>query len=99
MKYNHKLSVRILTSLVIGLLLAGAVTKITYSCAPIDGAADCVSYDKAIMHPSDLLNNKQDSLVHFFEAFVISSLVSFAVLSIIGVAQKSQNKQLSRKVK
>ncbi|MGB4967505.1 MAG: hypothetical protein WBO35_04870 [Candidatus Saccharimonadales bacterium] len=88
MKYIHKLSVRILAALVIGFLLAGAGTKITYSCASVDGAAGCVSFDKAIMHPSDLLNNKQDSIVHFTEAFVISSLVSFAVLSIIDVAQK-----------
>lgn len=88
MKYIHNLSVRILVAFVVGFLLASAGTKITYSCAPIGGAAGCVSFDKAIMHPSDLLNNKQDSLVHFSDAFVISSLVSFAVLSIINVVQK-----------
>ncbi len=88
MKYIHNLSIRIAVAIVVGFLLAGAATKITYSCAPVDGAAGCVSFDKAIMHPSDLLNNKQDSLVHFSETFVVASLISFAVLSIVDVAQK-----------
>lgn len=88
MKYIHKLSVKILAALLIGFLLASTGTKITYSCAPVDGAAGCVSFDKAIMHPSDLLNNKQNSLVHFSEAFAISSLVSFAALSVIDAALK-----------
>lgn len=83
MKYIDKLSVKIVAAIVVGFLLAGAGTKITYTCAPIDGAAGCASFEKAIMHPSDLLNNKQDSLTHFSEAFVITSLVSFAILSTV----------------
>lgn len=88
MKYIHKLPVRILVALVIGFLLASVGTKISYNCAPVDGAAGCTSFDKALMHPRDLLNNKQDSLVHFSEAYAISALISFAALSIIGGAQK-----------
>jgi hypothetical protein len=88
MKYIDKLYIKIVAAIVIGLLLSGAGTKIKYSCAPVDGAAGCVSFDKAIMHPNDLFSNKQHSLVHFSEAFVITSFVSFAVISIINAAQK-----------
>lgn len=88
MKLFCKLPVRIVAAVAIGLLLAGAGTKITYGCAPIDGAVGCVSFEKAIMHPGDLLGNKQDSLVHFSVAFVVAALVSFVALSIVDVAQK-----------
>ncbi len=88
MKYIHKFSARIVVALVVGFLLASAGTKITYSCAPVDGAAGCVLTDKAIMYPSDLLNNKQDSLVRFSEGFAVSSLICFALLSIIDAAWK-----------
>lgn len=88
MKYIHKLSVRILVAIVIGLFFAGTGTSITYTCAPVDGAKGCISFDKAVMHPGDLLNNKQNSLTHFSEIFVISSVVSFAVLSIVDSVQK-----------
>lgn len=81
MKYIDKLSVRIRIAFVVGFLLASIGTKITYTCVPIDGAKGCVSFEKAIMHPSDLLNNRQDSLVKFSTTFVISSLVTFIILS------------------
>ncbi len=90
MKYVNKLSVRIVIAVVISFLLAGAATKITYTCPPIDGAAGCVSHDKAVMRPSDLLNNKQDSLVHFSETFMIASLISFALLGVLSLAEKNK---------
>lgn len=92
MKYIHKLSVKIIVSIVIGFLLAGVGAKITYSCPPVDGAVGCVSFEKAIMHPDDLLNNKQDSLVRFSKTFVIASLASFAALSLFSVAYKRSKK-------
>ncbi len=88
MKSINKFSVKIVVSILAGLVLACAGTKITYACAPTDGAAGCVSFDKAVMHLSDLFSNKQDSLVHFFETFVITSLVVFALLNIFGLVQK-----------
>jgi len=88
MKYTIKLSARVIIPVIIGILFAGALTKITYPCAPVDGAAGCVLLDKAAMHPRDLLNNKQDSLIHFSENFVVASLVSFALLSAFRSAQK-----------
>ncbi|MDQ2973221.1 MAG: hypothetical protein M3Q79_01940 [bacterium] len=91
MKHVNKLWVRIVTAIVIGFLFAGSRTGITYTCPLIDGAAGCVSFDKAIMHPSDLLNNKQDSLVRFSETFIITSLASFALLSISAWLKKSLN--------
>ena len=90
MKYINKLSVRIIAAVVIGFQLASVGTKITYSCRPVDGAAGCVSFGKAVMHPSDLLNNKQDSLVHFSETFVITSFASFVLLSVFGLARKKK---------
>jgi hypothetical protein len=83
MKYIHKLSVRITVAALVGFLLAGAFTHITYTCTPIEGAAGCVSFDKAVMHPNDLLRNKQGSLVHFSETFVITSLVVFVILELL----------------
>jgi hypothetical protein len=88
MKYVHKLLVRIIAAVIIGFLLAGVGTKITYSCMPVDGAAGCASFDKAVMHPNDLLNNKQDSLFHLSEAFAITAIVIFAILSIFNSVQK-----------
>ncbi len=83
MKYIEKLSVRILLSVLVGFLFAGAFTKISYTCAPIDGAAGCVSIEKAIMHPGDLLSNKQASLVQFATTFAASGLGAFATLFIL----------------
>lgn len=88
MKHLRKLSVRIVVAIVIGLLFAGAFTKITYPCAPTDGAMGCVSFDKAVMHPGDLLHNKQDSLIDFSKRFVVNSLATFAILSIVSLTQK-----------
>lgn len=88
MKYINNLWVKVIASIVIGFLLASAGTKITYTCTPADGAAGCTSFEKAIMHPSDLLNNKQNSLTHFSKTFAITSLASFALLSILGFVQK-----------
>lgn len=91
-KHINKLSVKIVAVIVIGFLLAGAGTKITYTCSsesrpPDELSSYCTSYEKAVMHPSDLLNNKQDSLTHFSETFILTSLASFALLSIYNQSQ------------
>ena len=88
MKLIHKLSVRIAIALVIGVLFAGAGTKITYTCALVDGAQGCTSFEKAIMHPNDLLDNKQNSLVKFSTTFALTSLIAFAILEAASRAQK-----------
>lgn len=90
MKHLNKLSVRILSAIVIGFLLAGAGTKITYTCAPVDSAESCISFDKAIMHPKDLLNNKQGSLVKFSITFVMTSLIAFAIISAVNLTKKEK---------
>jgi hypothetical protein len=84
MKHNSKLSARIMIATVIGLLLATVTTKISYTCAPLadDPSSHCTAFEKAIMHPSDLINNKQDSLTELVGTLAISSLVSFALISI-----------------
>jgi hypothetical protein len=88
MKYVKKLPIRILIALIAGFLLAGAFTKITYSCAPSavpagESASQCVAFEKAVMHPSDLFSNKQDSLTKFSAIFAVTSMVTFAILSVI----------------
>lgn len=87
MKYIDKLSVKVIVAVLGGLLFAGAFTKITYSCTPVDGASGCVSFDKAIMHLGDLVSNKQDSLMHFSVTFMVTSLIIFALLSIVSMAK------------
>lgn len=88
MKYIDKLSVRIIFAILVGFLFAGAFTKITYICAPIDSAAGCLSFDKAVMHLSDLMSNKQDGLIHFAITFVITSVVVFSLTGIYGMVKK-----------
>lgn len=85
-----KFSVRIAVAIVVGVFVAGASTKIVYTCVPIDGAAGCMSFDKAIMHPGDLLNNKQESLVRFSTVFATTSLLGFTVMGIVEAALKKQ---------
>ncbi len=96
MKSANKLMVRIVMAVVIGFLLAGVGTKITYTCVPHPGEEGCVSFEKAIMHPSDLLDNKQDSLVQFSKTFAITSLASFVLLSVIGLTQKRKFRPASQ---
>jgi len=85
---------KIVAAVLIGFLIAGAGTKIIYTCPPIDGAAGCASLDKAVMHPGDLLRNKQESLVHFSETFVITSLVGFVILELL-IREKKHPKNQS----
>ena len=82
MKYIHKLWIRIVVTCVIGLLLAGvgSVNHVTGPCNPADVptgefSAHCVSIGKTL------------NLTHFFEIFAITSVASFAILSIISEAQ------------
>lgn len=79
-----------MTAVVIGLLFAGSRTTITYDCVPIDGAKGCVSFEDAIMHPGDLINNKQNSLVRFSTNFALSSLTTFALISATSVVHKKR---------
>ena len=70
--------------LAVAFLAAGAGTKITYPCSPSNVPAgesvnNCISFEKAIMHPADLIINKQDSLMHFVSIFVLVSLLLLAL--------------------
>lgn len=90
MKQINKLSVRIVVALLIGFLFAGALTKITYPCEPTDGAKGCLSFEKAIMHPNDLINNRQNSLVKFSQSFATVSVGTFVVLGVRSLASKKR---------
>jgi hypothetical protein len=82
MKHTNKLLVQITAVIVIGFLFAGAGTEITYTCGANPGDAGCISFDKAVMHPRDLLRNKQGSLVQFSKTFTIGALVTFAIFNV-----------------
>lgn len=89
MKYLNSLLVRVVAAFLIGFLLASAGTKIIYSCPPMD-AEGCSSFEKAVMHPSDLIHNEQDSLIQFFATFAVTALVSFTILTLIVMTQKNK---------
>lgn len=90
MKYISGFWVKIAVAIMLGFLFACAATDTTYTCAPIDGAAGCASFQKSVMHPSDLLNNKQDSLTRFSETIAIASLVSLVLLSVLHLGLKKK---------
>jgi hypothetical protein len=78
---RRNLMVYILLAFLIGAGFASFATKITSSCPPLpdEPAAECVSFDKALLHPKDLLLNSQGSLVQF----LINLLVVFVVVLIL----------------
>lgn len=84
-KLIDKLYARIIAAVVLGLLFASTFTLMQGPCTTIVPGEDitkCVEHSKAIMHPGDLLNNTQNSLVKFSRTFVIVSVISFALLSV-----------------
>lgn len=86
----NQLYVRVLISAAVGLFFVGAFVNIQYPCTetlPDENITHCVSIESAIMHPGDLVNNKQDSLTNFVENFFIISFASFALLSVFSQFQ------------
>jgi hypothetical protein len=78
-------------ALTIGFLYAGAFTSIRYGdCSHIFDGPGCATIEKAIMHPKDLLNNKQGSLVEFSKTIAVVSLGAFVILSTIGLANEKK---------
>ena len=72
MTNRWKLTTYILLALIAGALAAGVFTHITYPCPPHSGntVVNCVSFEKAVMHPIDLAFNTQGSLVLFLLKFL-----------------------------
>lgn len=88
-KLLSKFYVRVIISVTLGFFVAGTNTHMQYPCPPMDSQG-CVSFEKAIMHPADLMHNKQDSLTNFVRTFAISSLV---VLALLGLYNQLQAKK------
>lgn len=85
----NKLLLNVVIAVTVGMLFAGTATKLTYPCpsfvaTPTSG---CLSIEKSIMHPADLIKNKQNSLTKFAREFAVSSLVVFTLLSLYGYIQ------------
>ncbi len=76
---HRKLYTYIFIALVAGVLFSGAFTNISYPCQPLPEDAGCVSFEKAMMHPSELASNYQGSLAHFLLKF----LVVFAIVLVL----------------
>jgi hypothetical protein len=99
MKYLNKLSVKAtVIALIIGAFFAISLTDIAYPCEPYDGDGQnggCIAYENAISHPGDLINNEQDSLMRLTETFLVTSLASFAALSILSLVKKRKSKSVS----
>ena len=79
----NSLALRIVSAITLGFLIAAVGTPITSPCAPTTGTTGCVSYEMAIQRPSDLLHNKQDSLVHFSQRFFGVALFTIALWTAI----------------
>ena len=79
-----RFSIYVLLALITGVLFASAATSISYPCPPLtnDPGSHCVSYDKAVMHPSDLASNMQGSLTRFF----LDILVGFTIVLVLLIA-------------
>jgi hypothetical protein len=93
LKPLSNLYVRVIISAAVGFFFVGAFTNNQYPCTqtiPGEDISHCVSIESAIMHPRDLIHNKQASLTRFSKTFAIVSLGSFALLSIISLAQKKK---------
>ena len=71
----------ILLALIAGVVFASAATSISYPCLPLinDPGSSCVSYEKAVMHPSDLVSNMQGSLTRF----LLDILVGFVIVLVL----------------
>jgi len=79
-KKRNNLYIGIVAALTLAFFVAGAFTKITYPCSPENVPAGesvnyCTSFEKAVMHPADLILNKQGSLVQFLATFFIASVL------------------------
>jgi hypothetical protein len=79
MRNRLKVSLYILVALIDGIVFASIGTKVTYPCPLLPGTAGCVSFEKAVMHPGDLIANYQGSLTHF----LLNLLVVFAIVLIL----------------
>ena len=81
---RKKLLTHILLALAIGALFAAAFTHITYPCLPHpdDASSYCVSFEIAVMHPTDLAANMQGSLTQF----LLKLLVVFVIVLVLLIA-------------
>src|SRR4051794_5964187 len=77
--------------------LASSTTRITYPC-PTDGPnGDCLSMEKAIVHPSDLWSNVQGSrtafTTHFRDGSAVVFLVVLVLLLIVHTARAARDRR------
>lgn len=90
----NELWFKLTVAAICGLLLASITTKISYTCPPADGVVGCVSFEKALMHPSDLMENKQDSLAYFATTFIATGGIVFTTLSLVNTVQKNKKSKI-----
>lgn len=86
-KLTNKLAMKSIIAVGVGLLFASAFTSTQGPCVttiPGEDIRQCVEWSKVIMRPSDLLSNKQNSLVRYSGTLLIVSAGSYVLLSIYG---------------
>lgn len=71
---------------------------IQYPCPPL-GNSGCVVWESAILHPSDLLSNKQGSLEDAAKTFAVIFIASFVYLQFLVIIKKIIDKQVARRRK
>jgi hypothetical protein len=102
---------RFATLSLLGALLGGFLfgTTVTseYPCSPEDAASEpgaiCSSFDKTIIHPSDLWSNVQGTRTEFITRFLAGFAVVFVVvlvlLLLVNTARAARTRHRSRPVR
>lgn len=81
MRNRWKFSIYFLVALIVGIGFASVGTKVTYQCPSSPDYAGCVSFEKAVMHPSDLASNYQGSLTQFLTNLLVVFVIVLVLLA------------------
>lgn len=95
MTHTNSFLAKVLAAVAIGLIIASTLTDATYPCNANDmlegdSIARCIAWDEVVLHPSDLMSNREGSLLRFLTTFVVTALVSYAIISIVSRAYRKK---------
>jgi hypothetical protein len=74
------------------MFLASFATSISYPCPPLpdDPGSRCVSFERAILHPTDLASNMQESMTRFIVNFLVGFIIVFVLLITVDTARAAR---------
>lgn len=89
MLHRSQLSRRAVLPLLSGIFLASFATSISYPCPALadDPGSHCESFQRAILHPTDLASNMQGSMTRFVVNLLVGFAIVFALLIIVNKAR------------